>query len=48
MERTCQTCQDRNANGVCISVDSVYFGSRVEDGTCPFWENYDLEMWGEE
>lgn len=44
--QTCQTCQNRNDNGICVNVASVYFGSRVDDGTCPVWENYESEMWG--
>lgn len=41
MNKTCKTCQHRNAQGVCTNVGSVYFGGRVDDGTCPVWEDYD-------
>ena len=44
MNKTCNTCQHRNAQGICTNHDSVFFGSRVDDGTCPVWENYDKEM----
>ena len=37
MERNCQTCQHRNAHGVCTNAESVFFGSRVDDGMCPVW-----------
>ena len=46
MEKTCNTCQHRNSHGVCTNENSVFFGSRVDDGTCPVWEDYDAEMWG--
>ena len=46
MGKTCNTCQHRNAQGICTNHDSVFFGSRVDDGTCPVWENYDEEFWG--
>lgn len=36
--KTCNTCQHRNAQGICTNHDSVFFGSRVDDGTCPVWE----------
>ena len=45
MDKTCQTCQHRNSHGVCTNENSVFFGSRVDDGTCPVWENYDAETW---
>lgn len=48
MEKKCNTCQHRNAQGICTNANSVFFGSRVDDGTCPVWENYDKEMWGDE
>lgn len=48
MDKTCQTCQHCNEHGVCTNDDSVYFGSRVDGGSCPVWENYDWEMWGDE
>lgn len=37
MERNCQTCQHRNPHGVCTNAESVFFGSRVDDGMCPVW-----------
>lgn len=46
MEKTCSTCQN-NDHGVCVNKDSTLYGTRVEDGTCPVWENYDWEMWGD-
>lgn len=46
MEKKCNACQHRNAHGVCTNENSVFFGSRVDDGTCPVWENYGEEMWG--
>lgn len=46
VERNCQTCQHRNSHGVCTNADSVFFGSRVDDGACPVWENYGEEMRG--
>ena len=46
MERTCNTCQHRNAQGICTNHDSEFFGSRVADETCPVGENYDAELWG--
>lgn len=48
MDKTFQTCQHRNGRGVCTNENSVFFGSRVDDGTCSVWENYDWEMWGNE
>ena len=48
MNKTCNTCQHRNAQGICTNHDSVFFGSRVDDGTCPVWENYDYDFWGDE
>lgn len=38
MDKKCVTCQHRNEHGVCTNAESVYFGSRVDDGTCPVWE----------
>lgn len=35
MDKTCNTCDHRNAHGICTNAQSVYFGSRVDDGTCP-------------
>ena len=37
MDKTCNTCQHRNSHGVCTNAESVFFGSRVDDGTCPVW-----------
>lgn len=48
MDKTCQTCQHRNSNGICTNAESVYFGSRVDGSACPVWENCDEEMWGDE
>ena len=48
MNKTCNICQHRNFHGVCTNAESVFFGSWVNDGTCPVWENYDTEMWGDE
>lgn len=46
MDKTCSTCQNRNEHGLCTNAESVFFGTRVENGTCPVWENYDWEFWG--
>ena len=48
MEKKCDTCQNRNDHGICTNHESVYFGTRVEDGTCQVWENYEEEFWGSE
>lgn len=48
MEKTCKICHHLNAWGVCTNHDSVFFGCRVQDGTCPVWGNYDWEMWGDD
>lgn len=47
-KKSCKVCQHRNGQGICTNHESVYFGSRVNDGTCPVWENYDAEFWGDE
>ena len=46
MDKKCVTCQHRNSHGVCTNENSVYFGSRVDDGTCPVWENCGAKMDG--
>lgn len=48
MEKTCSTCQHRNDHSLCTNAESVFFGTRVEDGTCQVWENYEEEFWGSE
>lgn len=48
MEKNCTTCQHRNEHGICTNENGVFFGSRVDDVTCPVWENYDVEFWGDE
>lgn len=42
---TCGTCQWWD-NGVCLNYDSDMYQTG-EVNTCPFWENYDWEMYGD-
>lgn len=46
MIKTCGTCQWWDDNGVCNNDAAVVFQTG-EHNNCPFWENYDEEMWGE-
>ena len=47
MTKTCGTCQWWDDNGVCNNdVAGIY--QTGEHATCPFWENYEEEMWGDE
>lgn len=46
MDKTCATC-DWWEDGVCTNDESDVYQTG-EAGNCPCWENYDLEMWGEE
>lgn len=46
MIKTCGTCQWRDDNGVCNNDAAVVFQTG-EHNNCPFWENYDVEMWGD-
>ena len=44
LKRTCS-----NFTGACCNGDSRYCADFTDDDqTCDVWENYDLEMWGEE
>lgn len=36
MEKTCNTCQHRNSQGICTNHDSVFFGCRVDDGDADY------------
>ena len=46
MIKTCGTCQWWDDNGVCNNDAAVVFQTG-EHNNCPFWENYDVEMWGD-
>ncbi len=46
MDKTCGTCQWWDENGVCTNDDANVY-QIGETGTCPCWENYDWEMWGD-
>ena len=46
MIKTCGTCQWWDDKGVCNNDAAVVFQTG-EHNNCPFWENYDEEMWGE-
>lgn len=50
MKRRCKTCKwYEEFMGVCLNGDSEHCADFTDpDDTCPCWENYDLEMWGEE
>lgn len=45
MTKTCGSCQWWD-DGVCQNDDSGIL-QPGEHGTCPFWEDYEEEMWGE-
>ena len=47
MIKTCGTCQWWDDNGVCNN-DSAEVFQTGEHNNCPFWENYDEEMWGDD
>ena len=47
MVKICGTCDWRDDSGVCTN-DNADVYQTGEAGNCPCWENYDLEMWGEE
>ena len=44
MKKVCDTCQFRNAHGICVNNKSVYFGTRVKEGTCPMWDTNTLNI----
>ena len=46
MTKTCGACQWWD-DGVCQNDDSSILQSG-EHGTCPFWEDYEEEMWGDD
>lgn len=50
MTRNCGNCQWHDGStGACCNGDSRYCADFTDDDqTCDVWENYDLEMWGEE
>lgn len=52
MVKTCSTCDWWASDPmvwVCLNGDSEHCADFTDpDDTCPCWENYDLEMWGEE
>lgn len=47
MIKTCGTCRWWDDNGVCNNDAAGIFQSGV-NGSCPFWENDDEKMWGDE
>lgn len=47
MTKCCATCQWLDNTGVCNNDSSGIFQTG-EYNSCPFWENYDVEMWGED
>lgn len=47
MKKICGTCDWRDDNGVCNN-DAAGIYQTGESNTCPLWENYDHEMYGDE
>ena len=50
LKRTCSNCDwHEDFTGACCNGDSRYCADFTDDDqTCDVWDNYDLEMWGEE
>ena len=46
MTKTCGTCQWWD-DGVCQNDDSGILQTGAH-GTCPFWEDFDTGMWGDD
>lgn len=47
MVKTCGTCHWWDNNGVCLN-DEADMYQTGETNSCPCWENYDEEFWGDE